>query len=93
MKLIIAGASGYVAEELLRQSLKRPDITSVVALSRKAVSAPSDVGAESSNAAKLRSVVIEDYEDYPEDVRKEFQGADACIWYAPCNYSGFLCGK
>lgn len=85
MKLIIAGASGYVAEELLRQSLKRPDITSVVALSRKAVSAPSDVGGDS-NVAKLRSVIIEDYETYPDDVRREFQGANACIWYSPGSY-------
>ena len=79
MKLIVAGASGYVAQELLRQSLKLPEITSVIALSRTPVSTPSDVGGEF-NASKLRSVVLKDYEDYPEDVRREFQGADACIW-------------
>ncbi|KAB5545844.1 hypothetical protein GE09DRAFT_221249 [Coniochaeta sp. 2T2.1] len=77
MKLIITGASGFVATELIRQSLKRPDITAVVALSRKAVSPPSDAGA---NASKLRSVVVKDYDEYPEDVRKEFEGASACIW-------------
>lgn len=69
-----------MAQELVRQSLKRPNITAVVALSRKPVSVPSDIGGES-NAAKLRSVVIEDYTNYPEDIRKEFEGADACIWY------------
>ncbi|KAH8911605.1 hypothetical protein BR93DRAFT_975569 [Coniochaeta sp. PMI_546] len=79
MKLIIAGASGFVAQEVVRQSLKRPDITAVVALSRKPVSVPSDIGGEA-NAAKLRSVVIEDYTNFPEDVRKEFEGAGACIW-------------
>ncbi|OIW28213.1 NAD(P)-binding protein [Coniochaeta ligniaria NRRL 30616] len=79
MKLIITGASGYVGQELVRQSLKRPEITTVVALSRKPVSAHGDVAGDS-NAAKLRSVVIEDYGEYPENVRKEFEGADACIW-------------
>jgi uncharacterized protein YbjT (DUF2867 family) len=79
MKLIIAGASGFVAQELLSQSLKRADITRVVALSRKPVSAPDDVGGDS-NAAKLRSVVLKDYDDYPKDMLTEFQGADACIW-------------
>ncbi|KAB5578022.1 hypothetical protein GE09DRAFT_1214233 [Coniochaeta sp. 2T2.1] len=77
MKLIIAGASGFVATELIRQSLKRQDITAVIALSRKAVSPPSDAGA---NASKLRSVVVKDYDEYPDDVRKEFEGANACIW-------------
>ncbi len=82
MKLIITGASGYVGMELVRQSLKRPEITTIIALSRKPVSVPSDVGGDS-NEARLRSVVIEDYGEYPEDVRKEFKGADACIWYVP----------
>ena len=80
MKLIIGGASGFVAQELLRQSLKRPEFTTVVALSRKPVSAPSDIG-DAANAAKLRSVVVKDYSQYPEEVRKEFEGANACIWY------------
>ena len=78
MKLIIAGASGFVGTELVRQSLKRPDVSVVVALSRKAVSAPSDAGAD---ASKLRSVVLKDYDEYPEHARKEFEGASGCIWY------------
>lgn len=75
MKLIVAGANGFVATEVIRQSLLRSDITSVVALARKAVSAP-----DGPDASKLKSVVIEDYGSYPEEVRKEFAGADACIW-------------
>lgn len=80
MKLIIGGASGFVAQELLRQSLKRPEFTTIVALSRNPVTAPSDIG-DAANAAKLRSVVVKDYGEYSDDVRKEFAGADACIWY------------
>jgi hypothetical protein len=79
MKLIIAGASGYLATEVVRQSLYLPQITSVIALARKNVSAPEDLGT-GADASKLKSVVIKDYDEYPEEVRKEFEDADACIW-------------
>jgi uncharacterized protein YbjT (DUF2867 family) len=78
MKLIIAGATGFVAEELIRQSLRHPDIKSVVALARRPVAAPPGAGADGS---KLKSVVVKDCDDYPEEVRRELAGADACIWY------------
>lgn len=78
MKLIIAGASGLVATEVLRQSLRHKDIKAVVALARKSVAAPP--GTSESDATKLRSVVVSDYETYPDDAKKEFVGADACIW-------------
>ncbi len=79
MKLIIAGATGFVASELLRQSLCWPEITSVVAVARKEVSVPDQLG-PGADASKLKSVVVRDYDDYPDEVRKEFAGADACIW-------------
>ncbi|KAK1831165.1 succinate-semialdehyde dehydrogenase [Podospora conica] len=78
MKLIITGASGLVATELLRQSLRTREITQVIALARKTVSAPS--GVSPADAAKLKSVVLDDYERYPDDVRSQLAGADACIW-------------
>jgi uncharacterized protein YbjT (DUF2867 family) len=74
MKLIIATATSFVGSELLRQSLRSPNITSVVALARKPVSAPDGTGAH-----KLKSVIVEDYGSYPEDVRREFADANACI--------------
>ncbi|KAJ7682450.1 putative nucleoside-diphosphate-sugar epimerase [Mycena polygramma] len=77
MKLIVAGATGYVAQEVIRQSLGMSQITSVVALARKPVVAPDSAG---ENATKLKSVVIEDYEHYSDEVKREFTGADACIW-------------
>lgn len=76
MKLIIVGASGFVATELISQALRRPDVTNLVALSRKPVTA-----LNSENAAKLKSVLITDYGEYPDDVKKELAGANACIWY------------
>jgi len=76
MKLIIAGATGFVATEVLRQGLRMHEVTSIVALARKPVSAP-----EGTDSSKLKSVVVQDYGTYPENVRKQLAGADACIWY------------
>ncbi|KIH87670.1 hypothetical protein SPBR_05245 [Sporothrix brasiliensis 5110] len=83
MKLIIAGATGYTATELIRQSLRRPEVTSVVALARKATPVPSDIAPGSSDAAKFTSVVVKDYEgpyDADDRVKTALAGADACIW-------------
>lgn len=76
MKLIIAGASGFVGSEVVRQALHRPEITSVIALSRTATTLkPGTAGSE-----KLKNVIIEDYDKYPGDVSKELAGAAGCIW-------------
>lgn len=79
MKLIITGASGFVATEVLRQALLQPSITSIVAVARSSISSPE--GTPAASASKLKSVVVPDYGTYPEDVKKELAGADACIWY------------
>lgn len=75
MKLIVAGGTGLVATEVIRQSLQMREITSVIALARKPVQVD---GLESS---KLKSVIISDYGEYPDHVKAEFAKADACIWY------------
>jgi uncharacterized protein YbjT (DUF2867 family) len=77
MKLIVAGATGLVGSEIIRQSLQISEITQVIALARKPVQV--DDGIDSS---KLKSVVVRDYGEYPDHVKAEFAGADACIWYA-----------
>ena len=80
MKLVIAGATGFVATELIRQSLSIPKITSIIAMARHPVSTPSNLGPKA-DPSKLHSVIIEDYGSYPEEVMKQLAGADACIWY------------
>jgi hypothetical protein len=80
MKLIVAGASGFVATEIIRQSLSLPQITSVIALARRTVSPPDNLDS-GADASKLHSAVLKDYDEYPEDVKKQFGDADACIWY------------
>ncbi|KAH9904798.1 hypothetical protein F4778DRAFT_730824 [Xylariomycetidae sp. FL2044] len=74
MKLIVTGATGLVATEIIRQSLQRPEVTTLVAVARK----PIQFGGNGS--AKLKSVVVHDYDKYPDHVKAEFAGADACIW-------------
>ncbi|KAI1120652.1 NAD(P)-binding protein [Nemania abortiva] len=79
MKLIVTGATGFVGRELIRQSLSHPKVTSVVALARSPVAVPETLPA-SADSSKLKAVVIQDYEVYPDEVKKEFAGAGACIW-------------
>ena len=74
MKLVIGGSTGFVATELIRQALEHPAITSIVALGRREILSPPGIG------AKLRSVVCDNFESYPEDVKKELENVDACIW-------------
>ena len=79
MKLIVAGATGFVATEVIRQSLRNKSITSVIAVARRPVAAPSNLG-PGADVSKLHSVTINDYDSYPDDAMKEFADADACIW-------------
>ncbi|KAG9235753.1 putative nucleoside-diphosphate-sugar epimerase [Amylocarpus encephaloides] len=77
MKLIIAGSTGFVATEIIRQAISNPAVTSIIALSRRETTPPPNAGAD---ASKLKSVVCNDFSNYSEDVKKELAGADACIW-------------
>lgn len=81
MKLVIGGASGFVATEIIRQSLSIPKITSVVAIARRAVATPCNLG-KGADTSKFLSVVLDNYDQYSDDVKKQLAGADACIWYA-----------
>lgn len=79
MKLVITGATGFCARETIRQSLSNPKITTVVALARRPVEVPQNLGPEA-DTSKLKSVVLQDFGTYSEDVKKQLEGADACIW-------------
>jgi hypothetical protein len=75
MKLVIGGSTGLVATELIRQGLDNPSITSIVALGRREIPVPLAT-------SKLKFVVCDNFESYPNSVKKELEDADACIWYA-----------
>lgn len=74
MKLIVAGATGFVASEVIRQAVRMPEITSIIALARRPITV------DKPESSKIKNVVIKDYGEYPEEVKKELAGADACIW-------------
>lgn len=80
MKLIVAGSTGFVATELIRQALSNPAVTSIVALARRETAVPPNAG-PGADATKLKPVVCEDFGNYSESVKRELAGADACIWY------------
>ncbi|KXX80361.1 Protein FMP52, mitochondrial [Madurella mycetomatis] len=80
MKLIVAGSTGFVAGEIIRQALANPAITSIVALGRRPAPEPANTG-PTADVTKLKSVILQDLgNEYPESVKKELSGADACIW-------------
>ncbi|KAI2741042.1 hypothetical protein DTO013E5_1971 [Penicillium roqueforti] len=75
MKLILAGATGLLGTEIIKQSLQIREITQVVALAHQPVQLDKSI-----DSSKLKIIVLCDYGDYPEDVKAEFANADACIW-------------
>ncbi|EHK99297.1 putative protein FMP52, mitochondrial [Glarea lozoyensis 74030] len=75
MKLIVAGSTGFVATEIIRQAIRNPAITSIIALARRETVLDNGV-----DTSKLKSVICDDFINYSEEVKKELAGADACIW-------------
>lgn len=87
MKLVVVGSTGFVATEVIRQALSNPTVTSIVALGRRATPLPQRLGSET-DTAKFKPLICNDFENYPENVKQELAGADACIWYVndPSNH-------
>lgn len=79
VKLIIGGATGFVASEIIRQSLSNPKITAIYALARKPIAVPEGT-APGADTSKLKSLVVKDFEKYPEDVKAQIADADGAIW-------------
>ncbi|PVH94493.1 hypothetical protein DM02DRAFT_693001 [Periconia macrospinosa] len=75
MKLIVAGATGFIGREVLYAALQHPAVTSVVSLSRRAVVDP-----RISNHEKWENILLEDFRDYHPDAIARMQGAVGCIW-------------
>ncbi|GAW19355.1 hypothetical protein ANO14919_088410 [Xylariales sp. No.14919] len=76
MKLLVAGSTGFLATELIRQAIAHPGVTSVIALGRREASLPA--GADPGGKVKL--LICKDFEAYSDDIKSEMATADACIW-------------
>lgn len=72
MKVILTGSTGTVGSAVLQRCIDHPEITSIVALTRR----PLDV-----TSPKLNNILHEDFLTYDEDVIDQMKGAQACIWY------------
>ena len=72
MKIILTGTAGFIGNEVLQQCVAKAAITSIVALSRRPLNNVID--------PKVKVVVLNDSMAYGEDVLREVEGAEACIW-------------
>lgn len=76
MKVIVTGSTGTVGSAVLQRCIEHPDITSVVALTRR----PLDI-----SDPKLNNIIHKDFMKYDEEVLDQLKGAQACIWYDSCS--------
>ncbi|PVH79088.1 putative nucleoside-diphosphate-sugar epimerase [Cadophora sp. DSE1049] len=74
MKIILTGSSGFIGTEILSQAISNPEITSIVALSRK------PLPEKFASNPKVSVVIIEDFASYTPDVLKKLEGVEGCIW-------------
>jgi nucleoside-diphosphate-sugar epimerase len=73
MKVILTGSTGFIGGEVLKQCLADPQIDSLIILSRRKL--PNLDG-----NSKAKVVLVEDFTRYPEEVTRQLDGSDACIW-------------
>lgn len=73
MKLILAGSTGFVGSEVLKQCQEEAAIDSLIVLTRK----PLDV---KNVSPKTNNIILKDFTQYSVDTVEAIRDADACIW-------------
>ena len=74
MKAVLTGASGFIGGEVFEQCISHARVTSIVVLSRRALSG------SAANNAKVKVLVLDNFLQYPKAVLDELKDADFCIW-------------
>ncbi|EPE31878.1 NAD(P)-binding Rossmann-fold containing protein [Glarea lozoyensis ATCC 20868] len=73
MEIILTGSTGRIGSAVLEQCLASPQITSIVAFSRRAL--PQAV-----QNPQLSVIIIDDFLSYPDAALDAIKRADGCIW-------------
>jgi hypothetical protein len=73
MKLLITGATGTIGSAILRHCLQNPSITSIIALSRRAL--PPDI-----SSPKLSTIIVSDFANYDAALLSQIISADGAVW-------------
>ncbi|KAF1833672.1 hypothetical protein BDW02DRAFT_569761 [Decorospora gaudefroyi] len=72
-KILLSGVTGRIGSQVLHQALRNPSVSSVIALSRRAI--PDLEGCK-----KVEVVLLDDFTRYSDEVLSKLSGADGCIW-------------
>jgi len=70
--VIVAGATGFAGSQILKSALANPQISGVVAISRRELS-------DQPPNEKLKVVLLQDFENY-SGILHELEGCTACLW-------------
>lgn len=70
MKILVTGATGLVGAEVIRQAIKDPAITEVIALTRN----PTDI-----QHSRLKTIIHKDFLKY-DNLGEVLKDVDACLW-------------
>ena len=71
MKVLITGATGAIGGAIFRHLLQTPDVTSVVALTRRPLS---------SSDPRVSNIVIDDFNNWNQSILASIADADAMVW-------------
>jgi uncharacterized protein YbjT (DUF2867 family) len=74
MKILIVGATGLIGGAILDECILHPDITLIVAISRRSL--PTNL----TNNDKLRVIILEDFAIWSPEILGSSKDADAIVW-------------
>jgi uncharacterized protein YbjT (DUF2867 family) len=75
MKLIVAGATGFIGSHVVKQCISNPAVTSILVVARR------EPATELSASPKVKVILHQDFSDWPSSLLDQLEGAEGCIWY------------